>query len=154
MKLFKLLSVLCLLLLVISPLSVAQAKTIPIRVWADIEWNESGITLEAGQTYNIKANGLAITGPLNEYPEAKSGPAGQTWNLTCDLYHTPPMDCNLFGAPYGALVGKVGEFGEPFLIGDASSFIAPEAGLLLLAVNDNIGTHFDNLAGFTILFLD
>lgn len=151
MKLYKLLAILCLFLLVIVPLSNVQAKTIPIRVWADVEWNDSGISVVAGETLHIKANGMAITGPLNEYPEAKSGPAGQTWNQNCDLYHTPPMTCNLFDAPYGALVGKVGESGESFFIGDASSFVVPDTGILFLAVNDNTGTHFDNHAGFTVL---
>jgi hypothetical protein len=55
-------------------------------------------------------------------------------------------------APYGALIGRVGPAGQPFLIGDASSFTSPASDNLYLAVNDNLRFYNDNLSGFTVIF--
>jgi hypothetical protein len=130
----------------------ALAATLSVRVPAGTEWVNSGILVEAGQTVCLTAKGVAITGPLKWFPGAISGPEGQVWNLGCGEYEGAPPPCALDGAPYGALVGRVGPSGEPFLIGGASSFSPPASGWLYLTVNDNLGLYLDNLAGFTVLF--
>jgi hypothetical protein len=38
------------------------------------------------------------------------------------------------------------------MIGGASSVTPPASGTLYLAVNDNLGSYSDNLAGFTVSF--
>jgi hypothetical protein len=129
-----------------------SAAVTPIRVPADVEWVSTGMGLNLGQTVHLSAQGLAITGPINQYFGSRSGPAGQTWNLGCGQYEGAPPPCALNDAPYGALVGKVGPDGQPFLIGDASEFISPASGKLYLAVNDNLTFYNDNLSGFTVLF--
>lgn len=129
----------------------AEAAPSPIRVEADLEWVDTGISLETGQTVYLNTHSVAITGPLAEYPDALSGPGGQVWNLGCGQYPEAPPPCALDDAPYGALVGRIGPSGAPFLIGDASSFTSTAAGDLYLAVNDNLGAYADNLAGFTVL---
>jgi hypothetical protein len=130
----------------------ALAATSPVRVPAGVEWVDTGITVADGQEVYLKTLGVAITGPLEWFPGAISGPDGQVWNLGCGQYEGAPPPCALDDAPYGALVGRVGPDGLPFLIGGASSLTPPASGTLYLAVNDNLGSYWDNLAGFTVLF--
>jgi hypothetical protein len=128
-----------------------SAAATPIRVPANVVWVSTGIWLEAGQTVNLSAEGLAITGPINQYFGSRSGPAGQTWNLGCGQYNGAPPPCALDDAPYGALVGRIGLGGDPFLIGGDSSFMSPASGKLYLTVNDNLAFYNDNLSGFTVI---
>lgn len=131
------------------PSMLVSAKTIVVRVRADVEWVETGIYVEAGHVYFIKSHGIAWTGPPKWYPDSVSGPEGQTPDYPCSG-NDPALPCNLDGAPYGALIGKVD--GQAFLIGDALSFTAPASGWLWLGVNDDLIYHDDNLAGFTVQF--
>jgi len=124
----------------------------PVRVPANVEWVSTGIYVEEGQTIFLVTHGTAITGPINQWGiGSKSGPDGQVWNLGCGQYEGAPPPCALDDAPYGALVGRVGPYGEPFLIGGSTSFTAPASGNLYLVVNDNLGFYYDNLSGFTVL---
>lgn len=127
-----------------------QAKTTPVRVPADSDWVNTGIMVYADQEITLKVNGQAITGPLNEYPDAISGPEGQPY-LCSDLGY-PEYACALDGAPYGALIGRIGLDGEPFYIGDASSITPAADGMLYLIVNDNTMLYYDNNSGFTVVF--
>lgn len=139
--------------LLAAAFSPALAATQPIRVAADAGWVETPISVEAGDSVTIKTEGIAITAPIRWYSiDSLSGPAGQTWNLGCGEYEGAPEPCALDDARYGALVGKVGENGSPFLIGDSTSFEAPADGFLWLAVNDNLIYYDDNEGGFTVLF--
>lgn len=130
------------------------AAPTPVRVPAGAAWVNTGVLVERGQAVHLVALGVAITAPLAWFPGARSGPDGQTWNLGCGEYEGAPPPCALDGAAYGALVGRVGASGNPFLIGGASSFIPPASGDLYLIVNDNLESYWDNLAGFTVLFRD
>jgi hypothetical protein len=129
-----------------------QAATSPVRVPAGVEWVNTGIIVAEDQEVYLDTKGVAITAPLAWFPAAISGPDGQVWNLGCGEYEGAPPPCALDDAPYGALVGRVDPSGEPFLIGDASSFTSPATGTLYLTANDNLGSYWDNLAGFTVLF--
>jgi hypothetical protein len=130
----------------------AHAATAPVRVPADVEWVSTGRFVEAGQTVYLLTKGRASTAPLDQYPKSISSPNGQVSGLGCGQYPEAPPPCGLDDAPYGALIGRVGPSGEPFLIGGASSFIAPATGNLFLIVNDNLGFYSDNGKGFTIWF--
>ena len=150
----KILLVLTLAVLLTSiPLMIVSAKTIVVRVRADVVWVETGIYVEKDEIYTIKTHGIAWTGSPSEWPDSVSGPSGQTWFGDCsgnvDEFGVQ-LPCNLNGAPYGALIGMVD--GVAFLIGDAASFMAPETGLLWLGVNDDLIYHDDNQAGFTVQF--
>lgn len=129
-----------------------QAAKSPVRVPAGVEWVNTGIVVAEGQEIHLDTQGVAITAPLASFPAAKSGPDGQIWNLGCGQYEGAEDPCALDDAPYGALVGRVGPEGSPFLIGGASSFTPPASGPLYLTVNDNLGFYLDNLGGFTVLF--
>jgi hypothetical protein len=147
----------CILTMMIMSLGVnwqtAYAATNPVRVPAHVVWVNTGVYVEKDETISLVTRGKAITAPLNIYHGAISGPAGQDWwGVGCGENPVAPEPCALNGAPYGALVGRIGPSGEPFLIGGASSFIAPATGELYLIVNDNLEYYYDNLAGFTVLF--
>ena len=148
LKPLALLLVLALLLASFTPVS---AKSKPVRVKAIAGWVDTKVWVEAGQRVSIKAKGIARTAPVKTHPKSKSGPAGQTWGLGCSLHAAAPQPCALNGAPYGALVGRIGS-GAPFLIGASKTFIASSSGYLRLAVNDNLIFYNDNKGGFSIQF--
>ena len=127
------------------------AAVMSLRVPSDVEWVSTGLFVEEGQTAHLTTEGVAITAPLASYPGARSGPEGQVWNLGCGQYEGAPPPCALDDAPYGSLVARIGQYGQPFLIGGAAEVTWPASGSLYLAVNDNLGFYSDNLAGFTVL---
>lgn len=151
---FKKISLIFVLAILLSSFFVkpVEAKAIPVRVPADAEWVDSGIDVAVGETLTLKAKGKAITGPLSEYPGAISGPGGQVTICGIGDGFVEGETCVLEGVPFGALIGKIGEFGAAFLIGDVSSFTAVSTSRLYLAINDFTGTYFDNQAGFTVIF--
>jgi hypothetical protein len=137
------------LLVATGAMSVMPASAAPgahVRVPADAGWVASGVFFTTGDSFDLRANGMAITGPLSEYPGARSGPDGQT--TLCLVAEVPFTPCALEGAPYGALVGKIGVGGTPFLIGSGGSFVAGNSGELFLSVNDNQTFFGDNRGGF------
>jgi hypothetical protein len=132
----------------------AQARaTIPIQVPADIEWVSTGIWIyssDIGFDVGIHATGTAITAPINWYGSgARSGPAGQETNCIDMPGGEPEYICALAGYPYGMLIGRVGN--NVFPIGDDASFTLPASGWLYLAVNDYLGTYWDNKGEFNVL---
>ncbi len=142
--------VLVVLLLVVVIASVrvqpVKADTQPVWVAADAGWVETGVTVSADQSVNIVSVGVALTANRSQFFGAISGPAGQPYPCIA------PPDCALNGEAFGALVGKVGTGGTPFLIGSSSSFTAPASGMLYLAVNDYQIYYSDNKGGFLVLF--
>ena len=151
---FKKISLIFVLALLLSSFFVkpVEARAIPVRVPADVEWVDSGIDVSAEEIFTIKAKGKAITGPLNEYPGAISGPEGQETICYNGLIDGVYYECVLEEVPFGALIGRIGEYGSPFEIGDDTCFTADISDRLYLAVNDFVGTYGDNLAGFTVIF--
>lgn len=150
-KTWVLLVVMALLLVSAAPVSAAPKKLKPVRIKANAGWVETKVWLEVGQKLTIRATGRAITAPLRDYPKSKSGPEGQTWGLTCGEYTVAPPPCAMNYAPYGALVGKIGN-GAPFLIGASEVIIASRSGYLWLAVNDNLAYYKDNKGGYAVRF--
>jgi hypothetical protein len=124
------------------PVDSAQADA-PFRLPANMEWMDSGFDVTAGQSVTITAFGNALTGPLKDYPDAHSNPDGQITN--CSLI-VPGHDC----APYGALIGRIGVSGTPFLIGSSFTFTPSVSGDLYLAVNDNLFDYVDNHGNFIV----
>jgi len=132
----------------------AQARaTFPIQVPAATEWVSTGIwvyTTDVGLKVNIHTTGTVITAPVNWYGSgARSGPAGQTTNCANVTGVEPEYICALDGYPYGMLVGRIGN--TVFPIGDAPNFSLPARGFLYLAVNDYLGTYWDNNGEFSVL---
>lgn len=141
----------------VVPTSIAFAAlsqgAIHFRLPANAAWVNSGFSVEAGQEVSVSAYGEVITAPIKVFGHGSvSDPDGQVWNLGCGQYDGAPPPCAMNDAPYGALVGKVGPSGEPFLIGDVSSFTASTSGDLYLAVNDNLIYYSDNYGNFMVFF--
>jgi hypothetical protein len=99
---------------------------------------------DKGDTLYISADGQVITW-LPPRGGSLSGPDGQPGTCTRGGGHVFVVE----GAPWGALVGIVGE-GKPFVSGSHASVAAQKAGELRLAVNDYVGYWFGNSGGFTV----
>jgi hypothetical protein len=130
--------------------AASSSGAVNFRLPAGAGWVDSGFVLEAGQQVTITAYGQAITAPINVFgPASVSGPDGQSH--ICPNYDGAPP-CAMDYAPYGALVGKIGSDGTPFLIGSNSTFTAGSSGSLYLAVNDLLPYYADNYGNYMIFF--
>ena len=118
------------------------------RVRADAGWVATGIMVNYGDPLAITANARAQTGPMSQYPDAKSDADGQIH--ICEMFSYPFEPCAMEGAPYGALVGKIGAGGGAFLVGKNFDGYALGTGELYLAVNDNLPYYGDNKGGFSV----
>ena len=139
-----------------SALAVGDRATVVVR--ADAGWTASGVSVSA--PIPVKAEGMAMTLNPSLLPalfgaspsawEARSGPAGQPFTCSAFSDASGAHPCLLDGAPYGALVGRVGA--RVFLIGDAPSLPVPtgESGELFLGVNENVGFEGDNAGAFSV----
>lgn len=147
---------LCLLLAVMilaGGYQPAQAGSkLPLSVPANVEWVSTGIWLYSdwvGSDVNIKTTGTVMT--VQGAQASQSGPEGQPDAICEDtvVFDEVVLTCALEGAPFGQLIGRVGDVVFP--ISDANSFEIPRNGFLYLTVNDFLGTYFDNTGGFTVL---
>lgn len=141
----------------VVPTSVAFAApphaVANFRLPANAGWVNSGFSVQADQQVTFTAHGMSITAPIKDFGVGTvSDPDGQIWNLGCGQYDGAPPPCAMNDAPYGALVGKIGPSGEPFLIGDSSSYTSSTSGDLYLAVNDNLIYYSDNYGNYMVFF--
>ncbi len=127
---------------------VASAPAISLEVPAKAEtgqeWFNTGITVTAGADLEITAAGTASWDPQLE----KVGPQGmgRTPQASCGR----PEEFLLPTAPCGGLVGKVGDSGTPFFVGERGRIKADSAGPLYLGINDRRGYFGDNDGAFKI----
>jgi hypothetical protein len=147
------LSILLITYLLVPTLIVSAAPASDFghfRLPADAGWVDSGVTLQAGEQITLTAYGQAITAPINVFSAGTvSGPDGQ-WSI-CPNYVNAPA-CALDNAPYGALVGKIGINGTPFLIGSNYTFTPVSSDELYLAVNDLLPYYTDNYGNYMVFF--
>ncbi len=136
-------------IITIVPLGSALAQaSAHFRLPADAAWVDSGFALTAGQPVTIDAQGMAVTARINLWGTVSlSGPDGQS--AICPNFDGAPA-CAMENAPFGALVGKIGENGTPFLIGSHTSFTPEASGKLYLAVNDYLVYYSDNYGNYTV----
>ena len=103
------------------------------------EWRNSGVTVRKGSTYKITARGRWTIGPACNW----TGPDGVgAYGPLCwgDLLQLRPVK----SVTLAALIGKIGEKGEPFPVLDELEFTAAEDGVLFFRINDGAGFFFDN----------
>ena len=103
-------------------------------------WTPSGVTLRRGGRLTLTAEGrwsvsgaLAATVASNIAFVGPDGIAGRTSPRAL-----------LASANIGALIGKIGENGAPFLVGSKYDGAIAADGPLLLAINDDAGAFADN----------
>ncbi len=107
-----------------------------LDIFAYRDWQATGVQLELGQPIQIRAQGR-----WSYTPGEWNGPGGHTRFRAPSFYPVPSV-------PGGALIGRVGEHGEIFFVGDTLNLRAPLAGQLYLRIDDDILT--DNEGKVTV----
>jgi hypothetical protein len=129
----------------ISP-PTAPPQTSSAVLAANAAWAPTGIEVKAGDQIQISAEGRwAATNPRQLSANVTSfvGPDGYPQTAgTKGLV--------LESANYGALIGRVGETGTPFLIGASFTGAAESDGPLFVAMNDLPGQYQDNVGRLSI----
>lgn len=98
-----------------------------IAVPANQRWVSSGLTVRQGETLTFNTTGEVR---LSNDPSDVAGSAGAKSQR---LAPNSPLPQNFAGA----LIGRIGQDGRPFPIGDQKSVPMPAAGVLFLGVNDD-----------------
>ena len=96
------------------------------HIYAYKGWQSTGLYLQAGESFTLRASGQWQYTPLIKL----SGPQG--------VYRAAPGSYPLPQMPAGALLARIGEDGQPFVVGSAYSSRAQVAGLLYLRINDDL----------------
>jgi hypothetical protein len=89
------------------------------------QWQSTGLKLQPGDTLNLRAEGQWQYSPI----VGLTGPGGG--RPAVDSYPLPTV-------PGGALIGRIGDTGQPFYVGRRYHAWAAEAGLLYLRINDDL----------------
>lgn len=119
----------------VSALSPLRQETLAQpRIFAYRGWQSTGIQLAAGDRVTIRASGRWLYTP-GEY----HGPEGHARYLAPRFYPLPNGEGFMGrGVPGGVLIGRIGERGDPFLVGKSAKIQAQERGTLYLRINDDI----------------
>ncbi len=107
-------------------LPVQQAEMAQYRIFAYRDWQSVGVRLQPGDGVRLRAEG--------------------NWSYTPGEFHGPEGHARypapgFYPVPYGrggALLGKIGEDGSPFVVGKLGRADASTAGMLYLRINDDI----------------
>lgn len=100
-------------------------------VYAYRQWQSLGLNLEAGDQVSIRAEGQWQYSPY----VGLHGPEGGGKPVTVSTY---PMGDRYGGVFGGALIGRVGDAGEPFYVGRGTTVYVEQAGKLYLRINDDL----------------
>jgi hypothetical protein len=100
-----------------------------LNVYAERGWQDTGVSLREGEELTLTATlGRWFEDPPGVWHDASGGP--DPWICGDPDCHEPlPND------PKYALIGKIGEQGRPFLVGEFSRFFADRPGRLFLRAN-------------------
>ncbi|MEM7028031.1 MAG: hypothetical protein AAF629_00460 [Chloroflexota bacterium] len=105
---------------------ISQTDLNQPRIYAYRDWQSLGVQLERGDMVIINADGTWLYTP-GEY----HGPEGSSRYSAPSFYPLPHV-------PGGALIGRIGEKGEPFYVGKSSRFQAYTSGVLYLRIDDDM----------------
>jgi PA-IL-like protein len=109
-----------------SPARPGGLRERQVTVNASEPWSDTGLVVRAGQTLYFNASGRVRWGPGRQ-----DGPAGERSSPRNDARPIP-------GRPAAALIGRVGESDDYFLIGDDTAAIrVRDGGRLYLGINDD-----------------
>ncbi len=104
----------------------SQAALKADHVYAYRGWQSTGVQLSTGDWYAIRAEGSWLYSPY----AGPNGPEGHRRFSAPNFYPLPQV-------PGGALIGRVGEDGSPFYVGNRASGMADRNGLLYLRIDDD-----------------
>lgn len=127
------------------PLDIAEtgAEAVTATLPAKNEWTSAGVRLRKGIKYRVSASGEWHMGGFC----ARSGPSGLGSNTPLCFSFIPPFI--LPQHQIGTLIGKIGQDGRPFAIGESLEFEAERDGTLYLRSNDPKGLTNDNSGSVT-----
>lgn len=118
-----------------NALPVAQETLHQQKIYAYRDWQSVGVQVHEDEMVDIQASGEWLYTPGDYH-----GPEGHPRYPAPDFYP-------IAGVPGGILIGKIGEAGIPFIVGQSTSVSAYEwqaregiqtSGLLYLRINDDI----------------
>ena len=116
----------------------AAAGTQTVRVNSQLRWNDTGITVRAGDVITFNAQGQI---QMSDNASDIAGPGGANSGRKAP-------DAPILNQVAGALIARIGDYSSPLFIGSRTSITAPVAGRLYLSVNDD---HLgDNRGEFTV----
>lgn len=123
---------------VVAVSNLSPGEEVTCRVLAKAEdWRNSGLRVAAGNKYRIQAEGRWFMGGFASW----TGPDGVgCYNALC-------WDTNikiLQGYSNSALIGKIGEPGQPFAVLNAYDLTPASDGILFFRINDAPGFCGDN----------
>jgi dienelactone hydrolase len=106
-----------------------SARESAVEISGEEAWKDSGLELRAGDRLILTASG-----ELQYLGEKPTGPEGMSrgWK---DLLRMLPLN----QAGRGALLGRIGDSGQPFLIGERREMTAGSGGRLFLGINQASG---------------
>jgi hypothetical protein len=97
-----------------------------IQIYAYRDWQSTGLRVHEGDLLTLKAEGSWLYTP-NEY----NGPEGHRHYQAPSFYPLPSV-------PGGALIGRIGEDGDPRYVGDSARWRAQSSGMLYLRIDDDV----------------
>ena len=113
------------------------------EVWANLEWQDTGVVVSSGQSLEITAEGTWSHGLEDPVRPNPYGPNGTNKFEPKALLPT---------ARIGALIGRIGT-GQPFLIGEHASLVVQENGTLQLSINEHPGYFKGNSGSLRVTVL-
>ena len=117
---------------------VAQEALITRRVYAYRDWQSLGLRVHPGEILKIKAQGRWLY-----TPEEYHGPEGHARYRAPAFYPLPRVSG-------GCLIGRIGEEGNIFYVGRATSIPVQNFGALYLRINDDILSDNDGWVGVEV----
>ena len=106
--------------------SRSHSDLIDKRIYAYREWQSTGVRVYQGDRVEIEAQGKWLY-----TPEEYHGPEGHAVFPAPSFYPIP-------NGPGGALIGRIGKFGQRFAVGERTTLQAREHGILYLRINDDV----------------
>jgi uncharacterized caspase-like protein len=119
-------------------LTGSPGEAVTAEVLARNEWTSSGVAVRKGVKYRVSASGEWHMGGFC----GRSGPSGMGSNTPLCFSFIPPFI--LPQHQIGTLLGRIGQDGRPFPVGELLEFEADRDGTLYLRHNDPKGLTLDN----------
>ena len=127
--------------IVVAPKEIAQTcqggMQRVVVICPTCSFTDTGLRLHAGDKVSVRASGIIDVGPPTPMQYRRATPAGSPIAVFRLLFASDPRPFVVPDAPIWSLIGRVGETGEAFEVGDALTFHATKSGRLYLGVNDN-----------------
>lgn len=120
---------------------VAQEELAKPRIFAYKDWQSLGLRVQKDDMLHIQANGDWLYTPGHYH-----GPEGSPHYRAPGFYPLPHV-------AGGALIGRIGEHGEPFFVGKAITRRVDKSGLLYLRIDDNILSDNDGWVAVDITIM-